>query len=82
MCGVVQHGVVRGRQRQTRDGRQHKDGESNKVGGSNPGVSAGKVLLDKPLAEQEDNGRDEVGIDVDRLVVDIRPAAERNASRA
>jgi hypothetical protein len=42
-----------------------KTGESNGIGASDPRVSAGKVLLDIPLAEQEENGRDEVGIDVD-----------------
>lgn len=76
MLGVVHQGVVRRRQRQAHDGRQHEDGESSKIAVSDPGVSAGKVLLDIPLAEQEENGRDEVGIDVDRLVVDIRPTAE------
>ena len=65
VLGVVHQGVVRRRQRQARDGRQHVDGESNEIGASDPGVSAGKVLLDIPLAEQEENGRDEVGIDVD-----------------
>ena len=82
VLGVVHQGVVRRRQRQTRDGRQHEDGESNEIGASDPAVSTGKVLLDIPLAEQEENGRDEVGIDVDRLVVDIRPTAERSVSRA
>ena len=82
VLGVVHQGVVRRRQRQARDGRQHEDGESNEIGASDPGVSAGKVLLDIPLTEQEENGRDEVGIDVDRLVVDIRPTAERSVSRA
>lgn len=82
VLGVVQQGVVRRRQRQARNGRQHEDGESNKIGPSDPGVSAGKVLLDIPLAEQEENGRDEVGIYVDRLVVDIRPTAERSVNRA
>ena len=55
------------------------DGESNEIGAREPGASAGKVLLDIPLAEQ---GRDEVGIDVDRLVVDVRPTTERSVSRA
>ena len=82
VLGVVHQGVVRRRQRQARDGRQHEDGESNEICASDPGVSAGKVLLDIPLAEQEENGRDEVGIDVDRLVVGIRPTAERSVSRA
>jgi len=82
VLGVVHQGVVRRRQRQARDGRQHEDGESNEIGASDLGVSAGKVLLDIPLAEQEENGRDEVGIDVGRLVVDIRPTAERSVSRA
>ena len=31
---------------------------------------------------RKEDGRDEVGIDVDRLVVDIRPTAERSVSRA
>lgn len=61
----MKEGVVRRRQRQARDRRQHEDGESNDIGASDPGVSAGKVLLDIPLAEQEENGREEVGIDVD-----------------
>lgn len=65
VLGMVHQAVVRRRQRQTRDGRRHEDGESNEIGASDPGVSAGKVLLDIPLAEQEENGRDEVGIDVD-----------------
>lgn len=82
MLGVVHQGVVRRRQRQAGDGRQHKDRESNEICASDPGVSAGKVLLDIPLAEQEENSWDEVGIDVDRLVVDIRPTAERSVSRA
>ncbi len=84
VLGVVHQGVVRRRQRQARDGRQHEDGESNEIGASDPGDpgSACKVLLDIPLAKQEENGRDEVGIDVDRLVVDIRPTAERSVSRA
>ena len=82
VLGVVHQGVVRRRQRQARDGRQHEDGESNEIGASDPGVSASKVLLDITLAEQEENGRDEVGIDVDRLVVGIRPTAERSVSRA
>ncbi|KAI4263416.1 MAG: hypothetical protein L6R42_001436, partial [Xanthoria sp. 1 TBL-2021] len=82
VLGVVHQGVVRRRQRQARDGRQHEDGESNEIGASDPGVSAAKVLLDIPLAEQEENGRDEMGIDVDRLVVDIRPTAKRSVSRA
>ena len=51
MLGVVYQGVVRSRQRQARDGRQHEDGESSEIGASDPGVSAGKVLLDIPLAE-------------------------------
>lgn len=76
VLGVVHQGVVSHRQRQARDGRQHEYGESNEIGASDTGVSAGKVLLDIPLAEQEENGRDEVGIDVNRLVVDIRPTAE------
>ena len=33
------------------------------------------------LAEEEDNGRNEVGIDVDRLVMEIKPTAERGANR-
>ena len=82
ILGVVHQGVVRRRQRQASNGRQHKDGESNEIGASDPGVSADKVLLDIPLAEQEENGRDEVGIDVDRLVVDIQPTAERIVNRA
>lgn len=82
VLGVVQQNVVRRRQRQACDGRQHEDGESNKISTSDPGVSAGQALLDKPLAEQEENGRDEVGIYVDRLIVDIRPTVERSVSRA
>lgn len=74
--------MVRRRQGQARDGRQHEDGESNEIGASDPRVSAGKVLQDIPLAEQEDDGWDEVGIDVERLVVDIQPTAEGSASRA
>lgn len=62
---VVYQGVIRRRQHQARDGRQHKDRESKEIGASDPGVSAAKVLLDIPLADQEGNGRDEVGIDVD-----------------
>ena len=53
VLGVVHQGVVRRRQRQALDGRQHEDGESNEIGASDPGVSAGKVLLDIPLTEQE-----------------------------
>lgn len=68
--------MVRGRQRQAQDGRQHEDGKGNKVGCRNSSVSAGQVLLDVPLAQQEEDGRDEVGIDVDGLVVYIRPTAE------
>lgn len=71
VLGVVYQGMVRRRQRQARNSRQHVDGESNEIGATDPGVSAGKVLLNIPLAEQEENGGDEVGIDVDRLVVDI-----------
>ena len=82
LLGVVHQGMVRRRQRQARDGRQHEDGESNEIGASDPRVSAGKVLLDIPLAEQEENGRDKVGIDVERLVVDIQLTAERSVSRA
>ena len=50
---MIHQGVVRRRQRQARHGRQHVDGESDGIGASDPGVSAGKVLLDTPLAEQE-----------------------------
>ena len=71
VLGVVHQGVVRRRQRQARDGRQQVDRESNDIGVSDCGVSAGKVLLNVPLAEQEENGRDEVGIDIDRLVVNV-----------
>lgn len=39
--------------------------KSNEISASNLGRSAGKILLHVPLAEQEGNGRDEVGIDVD-----------------
>lgn len=62
---VVHQGVVRRRQRQACNSRQHEDREGNGIGTSGPGVSAGKVLLDIPITEQEENGRDEVGIDVD-----------------
>ena len=79
---VVHQGVVRRRQRQARDGRQHEDGESNEISAGDPGVSAGKILLNIPLAEQEENGRNEMGIYIDRLVVDKRPTAERSVSRA
>jgi hypothetical protein len=65
MSGVVQQGVVRRRQRQARDGRQHEDGECNKIGARDPGVSADKVLLEIPLAQQKEDGRDEVGINID-----------------
>ncbi|PWI64735.1 hypothetical protein PCL_08600 [Purpureocillium lilacinum] len=41
-----------------------------------------KVLQDIPLAEEEDNGRNEMGIDVDRLVVEIPHTTERGANRA
>ena len=51
MLGVVHQGVVRRRQRQARDGRQHEDGESNEIGASDPGVSADKVLLDMQFSE-------------------------------
>jgi hypothetical protein len=51
VLGVVHQGVVRRRQRQAHDGRQHEDRESNEIGASNPGVSAGKALLDIPLTE-------------------------------
>ena len=78
---MVQQGVVRRRQRQARAGRQHEGGKSNAIGASDPRVCAGKVLLDIPLAKQKQNGWDEVGIDVDRLVVDIQPTAERSVSR-
>ena len=81
VLGVVHQGVVRRRQRQARGGRQHKDGESNNIGASDPGVSATEVLLDIPLAKQEENGRDKVGIDVGRLIVEIQPTAERSTSR-
>ena len=71
VLGVVYQCVVRGRQRQARDDRQHEDGESNEIGASESRVSAGKVLVDVILAEQEEYGRDEVGIDIDRLVMDV-----------
>ena len=82
MLGVVHQGVVRRRQRQAGDGRYHVDGESNEIRASDPRVSTGKILLNVPLAEQEENCWDEVGKDVDRLVVDVRPTAERSVSRA
>ena len=78
----VHQGVVRRRQRQARDGRQHENREGSEIGASAPGVSAGQVLLDIPLSEQKNSGRDKVRIDVDRLVVEIRPTAERSVSRA
>ncbi len=69
--GMIQQGVVRCRQPQAREARQHEDGDDNGIGGSEPGISAGKVLLNVNLAEQEDKARDEVSINVDRLVVNI-----------
>lgn len=71
MLGVVQQGVVRRRQRQAHDGRRREEGPNSEIGASDPGVSAG--MLEITRAEHEEKGRDEVGIDVDRLVVDIRP---------
>lgn len=82
VSGMVHQRVVHRRQRQTRNGCQHEDGESNEISASDSGVSAGKVLLDIPLAKQEETGRDEVGIDIDRLVVYIRQTAKRSVSRA
>ncbi|EXL90212.1 hypothetical protein FOIG_16530 [Fusarium odoratissimum NRRL 54006] len=61
-----------------RDGCQHEDGKRSEIGASDPGVSAGKVLL----AEQGENGRNEVGIDVDRLIVDIQQTVQRSLKRA
>lgn len=77
-----QQGMIRSRQRQARNGRLHEDRKRKEVGASDNGVPAGKVLLEVPPAEQEEDGRDEVGVDVDRLVVHVRPAAEGGASRA
>lgn len=74
---VVHQGVLRRQRRQARDDRQHNY-ESNGIGASVPVVSAGKVQQDIPLAKQEENSRDEVEIDVDWLVVDIQPTAERS----
>uniref|UniRef100_A0A093UXW5 Proto-oncogene tyrosine-protein kinase receptor Ret n=1 Tax=Talaromyces marneffei PM1 TaxID=1077442 RepID=A0A093UXW5_TALMA len=36
-----------------------------------------KILQDKPLAEEEDNGRNEMGIDVECLVMEVPATAER-----
>jgi hypothetical protein len=61
--------------------RKHEGRESNKIGASNSGICASKVMQDIPLAEKEDNGWNEVGIDVDRLVMEIPPTAKRRANR-
>lgn len=80
MLGVVQQSVILRRHRQTSDGREHVDGESNEVGSSDPRVSTGKILLERELAVQEYDRRNEVGKDVDRLVVDVRPTTQRGVN--
>lgn len=82
VLGMVRKGVVYRRKQQARGSRYHKDGESNQIGSSDPRVSASKVLLYISLAEQEQKGRNEVGIYVDRLVVQIGQTAERIVNRA
>lgn len=78
--GKIHQYVVSCRQGQAHDSRQHEDRESNEVGASDLRVSTVKVPGDIQLAKQEENGRDEVRIDIDRLVLDIRSAAERSVS--
>ena len=70
------------RQSQADNGSQEEEGENEVINGSDPGVSACKVLLDIPFAEQKDDSWYQVGIYVSRLVVKIGPTVERNLSRA
>jgi len=63
--------VVRRRERQAHDGREHVDGEDDDIGVGESGVPAGEVLGEIPLAEEEDHGRDEVGVDVDGFIVEV-----------
>ena len=80
--GMIQQGVIRCRQPQAGEAGQHEDGDDNGIGGGEAGISAGQVLLNINLAEQEDQGRDEVRPNVDGLVVNVRPAANGGAHGA
>ena len=79
---VIHQSIIHSRECIANGRRKYEGWECKKIVASHFGISASKVLQDEPLAEEEDDGRDEMGIDVDRLVVEIRPAAERSAGRA
>lgn len=79
---VVHQSMIKSRKCIANSRRKHKDWGSNKIGASDAGIFASNILQDIPLAEEEDNGRNKMGVDVDRLVVEIPPTAERGANRA
>lgn len=79
---VIHQSMIERRRCIAKSRRQHKDGEGNVVGARNARIFASEVVQEIPLADEEDDGRNEVGVDIDRLVVKILPTAQRRAHRA
>ena len=49
------------------------------IGGGNVWVPATEVFRDVPFTEAKSNGRDQMRVDVDRLIVQVEPARQRCA---
>lgn len=75
-AGVVHQSVINSR-RCIADGCwKHEHRQSYKIGVGHFGMTGNKVLGDVPFAEEKDDGRDEMGVDVDGLVVEVTPRTE------
>lgn len=79
--GMIHQGMIERRERIANGCCKHKNRESSGIHASQFVVSASEVPQEVPFAEEEDSGRNEMGIDDDRLVVKIPPTLERHAGR-
>lgn len=78
---VAQEGVVCGRDAEAGDGAGEEDVEDELVGQQGVGEVGAKVGEDGGVADEGAGAGDEVGVDVDRLVVQGAEAGEAEADR-
>jgi len=75
-AGVVHQRVIKSRECIADGCWKHEHRQSYKISVRHLGMTGSKVLRDVPFAEEKDDGRDEMGVDVDGLVMKVTPRTE------
>lgn len=73
---MAHQGVVQGRRCQANQGRQQLEGENRPVGAGQILVLRPHMLVQESLGKERSHGRDEVRVDVARLIVQVSPAGQ------